>query len=104
MMSVLAQIPLSPSLRTRLIALLVIEVVLAVVVVASWLKYRQLKHVSIDEWFAERDRHASARVRRMMQESHEQWEAERRAAEAAERRAADEAEPQTDDEAERHAP
>jgi hypothetical protein len=104
MMSVLAQIPLSPSLRTRLIALLVIEVVLAVVVVASWLKYRQLKHVSIDEWFAERDRHASARVRRMMQESHAQWEAEQRSAEAAERRAADEAEPQTDDEAERHAP
>jgi hypothetical protein len=104
MMSVLAQIPLSPSLRTRLIALLVIEVVLAVVVVASWLKYRQLKHVSIDEWFAERDRHASARVRRMMQESHAQWEAEQRSAEAAERRAADEAEPQAGDEAERHAP
>jgi hypothetical protein len=104
MMSVLAQIPLSPSLHTRLIALLVIEVVLAVVVVASWLKYRQLKHVSIDEWFAERDRHASARVRRMMQESHEQWEAERGAAEAAERGAADEAEPQAGDEAERPVP
>jgi hypothetical protein len=85
MIGILAGVPLAPPLHTRLIALVAIEVVLVIVVVAAWFKYRQLKHVSIDEWFAERDEHASPRVRRMMQESHEQYEAERRAAEAAER-------------------
>jgi len=77
----LAGIPMAPSLRTRLIALIVVEVVLAVVVVASYFKYRQLKAVSTDEWFAERDKHASPRVQRMMEESREQWEAERSEAE-----------------------
>jgi hypothetical protein len=96
MIGMIAGIPLSPPLHTRLIALVAIEAVLVVVVVLAWLKYRQLKHVSIDEWFAERDQHASPRVRRMMQESHEQYEAERRTAEAAERH--------TEDESERPAP
>jgi hypothetical protein len=92
MIGIFAGIQLAPSLHTRLIALVAIEAVLLVVVIASWFKYRQLKHVSIDEWFAERDRHASPRVRRMMQESHEQYEAERRIAEAAERHSEDESE------------
>ena len=80
----LAGIPMAPSLRSRLIALIVVEAVLAVIVVASYFKYRQLKAVSTDEWFAERDKHASPRVQRMMDESREQWEAERAEAEQSE--------------------
>jgi hypothetical protein len=89
MIGIFAGIQLAPSLHTRLIALVAIEAVLLVVVIASWFKYRRLKHASIDDWFAERDQHASPRVRRMMQESHAQYEAERRIAEAAERRETD---------------
>ena len=85
-MGVLAQMPLAPPLGARLIALLVCEAVLMVVVVAAYLRYRQLKSVSVDEWFAERDEHASPRVRRMMEESHAQWEAEQRTAAEAEGR------------------
>jgi hypothetical protein len=81
-MGVLAQIPLAPPLSSRLIALAVSEAVLLVVVVVAYVRYRQLKSVSVDDWFAERDQHASPRVRRMMEESHAQWEAERRAAAA----------------------
>jgi len=80
----LAGIPMAPSLRSRLIALIVVEAVLAVIVVASYFKYRQLKAVSTDEWFAERDKHASPRVQRMMDESRELWEAERAEAEQSE--------------------
>ena len=87
-MGVLAQISLAPPLGTQLIALVVSEAVLLVVVVVAYVRYRQLKSVSVDDWFAERDQHASPRVRRMMEESHAQWEAERRAAAAAEGRPA----------------
>jgi len=74
-------IPLAPPLHTRLIAFIIVEAVLLVLVIASYLKYKQLKAVSTDDWFAERDKHASPRVKRMMQESHEQWESEVAAAE-----------------------
>jgi hypothetical protein len=79
-MGALAQIPLAPSLSARLVALIVCEAVLMVVVVAAYLRYRQLKSVSVDDWFAERDKHASPRVRRMMEDSHAQWEAEQQTA------------------------
>ena len=81
-MGLLAQVPLAPPLSARLVALIVCEAVLMVVVVAAYLRYRQLKSVSVDEWFAERDKHASPRVRRMIEESHAQWEAEQRTAAA----------------------
>jgi hypothetical protein len=92
-MGALAQIPLSPPLSSRLIALIVCEAVLIVVVVAAYLRYRQLKSVSVDDWFAERDEHASPRVRRMMDESHAQWEVEQRIAAEAEGRSAGTTEP-----------
>ena len=95
-MGLLAQIPLAPPLGTRLVALVVCEAVLMVVVVAAYLRYRQLKSVSVDDWFAERDQHASPRVRRMMEESHAQWEAEQRAAAEAEGRPTGPAEPPPD--------
>ncbi len=95
-MGVLAQIPVAPPLGVRLVALVVCEAVLMVVVVAAYLRYRQLKSVSVDDWFAERDEHASPRVRRMMEESHAQWEAEQRAAAEAEGRPSGPAEPPPD--------
>lgn len=78
---IVAQIPLSPPLSVRLIALAVVEVVLLALAVAIWLKYEQLKRVSVDEWWERRRRAGiSPRVRRMIQESHEQYLAERREA------------------------
>ena len=77
----LGQIPLSPPLSVRLIALAVVEVVLLALAVALWLKYEQLKRVSVDEWWERRRRAGiSPRVRRMIEESHEQYLAERREA------------------------
>ena len=74
----LAQIPLSPPLNVRLIALAVVEVVLLVLVVVLWLKYEQLKKVSVDEWWQRRRRAGvSPRVERMMRESHDAWLSER---------------------------
>ncbi len=78
---IIAQIPLSPPLNVRMIALAVVEVVLLALAVALWLKYEQLKKVSVDEWWERRRRAGiSPRVRRMIQESHEQYLADRREA------------------------
>ena len=78
------QIPLSPPLSVRLIALVVIEVVLLALVVVLWVKYEQFKKIPVDEWWQRRRRAGvSPRVERMMAESHEQYLAEqRRAAES----------------------
>jgi hypothetical protein len=79
--AVLAQIPLAPPLDTRLIALVVVEVLLAVLVVLLWIRYDQLKRVPVDEWWERRQRAGvSPRVRRMMDASHEQYLAEQRGA------------------------
>jgi hypothetical protein len=79
-MDVIAQIPLSPSLGARLIALLVVEVVLLILVAVLWIKYEELKKVSVDEWWERRKKAGvSPRVQRMMRESHEQWEADQAA-------------------------
>ena len=70
----LGQIPLSPPLNVRLIALLVVEVVLLILVVVLWLKYEQFKKVPVDEWWQRRKRAGvSPRVERMMRESHDAW-------------------------------
>ena len=70
----LGQIPLSPPLNVRLIALVVVEVVLLILVVVLWLRYEQLKKVSVDEWWERRRRAGvSPRVERMMRESHDAW-------------------------------
>ena len=70
--ALLGQIPLSPPLNVRLIALVVVEVVLSALVVVLWLKYEQLKTVSVDEWWERRKQAGvSRRVERMMRESHE---------------------------------
>jgi hypothetical protein len=75
------QIPLSPSLSVRLIALVVVEVVLLILVVLFYLKYDQLKKIPVDEWWERRKRAGvSPRVDRMMRASHEQYIAERREA------------------------
>ncbi len=75
--ALLGQIPLSPPLNVRLIALVVVEVVLLALVVVLWLKYEQLKTVSVDEWWERRKQAGvSRRVERMMRESHEAWLAE----------------------------
>ena len=79
--SLLGQIPLSPPLSVRLIALVVIEVVLLVLVVALYMRYDQLKKIPVDEWWERRRRAGvSPRVDRMMRESHEQYLAEQREA------------------------
>ena len=82
----LAQIPLAPSLGVRLVALVVVEVVLLVLVVLLWILYERFKKVPVDEWWERRQRAGvSPRVRRMMEESHEQYLAElREAAESGE--------------------
>jgi hypothetical protein len=78
-MSVLAQIPLSPPLQTRLIALLVVEVVLLLAAFLVWLKYDQLKHLSVDDWWERRQKSGlSPRVQRMIRESEEQYASEKR--------------------------
>ncbi len=70
----LGQIPLSPPLNVRLITLVVVEAVLLVLVVVLWLRYEQLKKVSVDEWWQRRKRAGvSPRVERMMRESHDAW-------------------------------
>lgn len=70
----LGQIPLSPPLSVRLIALVVVEVVLLILVVVLWLKYEQFKKVPVDEWWERRKRAGvSPRVERMMRESHDAW-------------------------------
>jgi hypothetical protein len=76
------QIPLSPPLGTRLIALVVVEIVLAITVVVLYLKYKQLKSVPLDEWWAQRLEKATPRMRRMIRESQEIYEEERAAARA----------------------
>ena len=74
----LGQIPLSPPLNVRLIALLVVEAVLLILVVVLWLKYEQFKKVPVDEWWQRRKRAGvSPRVERMMRESHDAWLGER---------------------------
>ena len=74
------QIPLSPSLQTRLITLAVIEVVLAVIVVLLYFKYKELKSVPLDEWWARRLEEATPRMRRMIRESQEIYHEEQAAA------------------------
>ena len=77
--ALIGQIPLSPPLGVRLIALVVIEVVLLVLVALLWVRYQQLKKIPVDEWWERRRRAGvSPRVQRMMDESHEQYLAERR--------------------------
>ncbi len=76
------QIPLSPPLNTRLIALVVVEIVLAVIVVLLYFKYVQLKSVPLDEWWAQRFEQATPRMRRMIRESQEIYEEEQAAARA----------------------
>ena len=75
----IGQIPLSPPLGVRLLALVVIEVVLLVLVALLWVRYQQLKKIPVDEWWERRRRAGvSPRVQRMMHESHEQYLAEQR--------------------------
>ncbi len=81
LLALIGQVPLSPPLGVRLIALVVIEVVLVVLVALLWARYRQFKQVSVDEWWERRRRAGvSPRVQRMMHESHEQYLAEQREA------------------------
>jgi hypothetical protein len=47
-------VPLAPSLTTRLIALLVIEVVLLTLVVLLYVRWVQFKNQPLDEWWAQR--------------------------------------------------
>jgi len=73
----LGQIPLSPPLSVRLIALVVIEIVLLALVIALYVRYDQFKQIPVDEWWERRRRAGvSPRVERMMRESHEQYLAE----------------------------
>jgi hypothetical protein len=74
------QIPLSPPLGTRLMALVVVEIVLAIVVVLLYFKYKELKSVPLDEWWAQRLEKATPRMRRMIRESQEIYEEEQAAA------------------------
>jgi hypothetical protein len=78
---VLAQgVPLSPSLQTRLIALIVVEVLLITTAVLLYVLWARLKKRPLDEWWAEREAEGfSPRVRAVMEES----ERERVAAENA---------------------
>lgn len=76
------QIPLSPPLNTRLLALVVVEIVLAVIVVLLYFKYVQLKSVPLDEWWARRLEEATPRMRRMIRESQEIYQEEQAAARA----------------------
>jgi hypothetical protein len=79
--ALVGQIPLSPPLSVRLIALVVVEVVLLALAAVLWVKYEQFKKVPVDEWWERRKRAGvSPRVERMMRESHEQYLAERREA------------------------
>lgn len=82
MIGLVAQIPLSPPLTTRLIALVVVEIVLAVVVVLLYFKYVQLKSMPLDDWWAQRLEEATPRMRRMIRESQEIYEEEQAAARA----------------------
>jgi hypothetical protein len=59
--TLVGQTPLSPPLGTRLIALVVVEIVLAVIVVLLYVKYVQLKSVPLDEWWARRLEEATPR-------------------------------------------
>ncbi len=77
--ALVGQLPLSPPLGTRLLALVVVEIVLAVIVVLLFLKYRQLKAVPLDEWWARRLDKATPRMRRMIRESQEIYEEEQAA-------------------------
>ncbi len=80
--ALVGQIPLSPPLGTRLIALIVVEIVLAVIVVLLYFKYKELKSVPLDEWWALRLNEATPRMRRMIRESQEIYEEEQAAARA----------------------
>jgi hypothetical protein len=80
--ALVGQIPLSPPLGTRLIALVVVEIVLAVIVVLLYFKYKELKSVPLDEWWALRLESATPRMRRMIRESQEIYEEEQAAARA----------------------
>jgi hypothetical protein len=73
------QIPLSPPFGTRLTALVVVEIVLAVLVVLLYFKYKALKSVPLDEWWARRLEKATPRMRRMIRESQEIYEEEQAA-------------------------
>jgi hypothetical protein len=73
------QIPLAPPLDTRLITLVVVEIVLGVLVVLLYFKYKQLKAVPLDEWWARRLEKATPRMRRMIRESQEIYEEEQAA-------------------------
>lgn len=77
---IVGQTPLAPPVGTRLIALVVVEIVLAVIVVLLYLKYKQLKSVPLDEWWARRLERATPRMRRMIRESQEIYEEEQAAA------------------------
>ena len=79
--TLVGQIPLSPPLNTRLIALVVVEIVLAVIVVLLYFKYKELKSVPLDEWWARRLEEATPRMRRMIRESQEIYEEEQAALE-----------------------
>ena len=73
-------IPLAPPLHTRLIALVVVEVVLITTAVLLYVRWAQLKGQPLDEWWAGRVAAGfSPRTRALMEES----ERERRAAEGA---------------------
>jgi hypothetical protein len=78
---ILAQgIPLAPPLNVRLIALVVVEVVLITTAVLLYIRWEQLTHEPLDEWWARRKTFGfSSRTRALMDEE----ERERRAAEAA---------------------
>ena len=66
-------IPLAPSLGVRLIALAVIEVVLLATAVLLYVRWAQLKHEPLDEWWAKRRRIGfSARTRALMEEEERQ--------------------------------
>jgi hypothetical protein len=90
------QIPLSPPLNTRLIALVVVEIVLAVIVVLLYFKYVELKSRPLDEWWARRLEQATPRMRRMIRESQEIYEEEQAALRAEQTAAAPEGDPPGD--------
>ena len=73
-------IPLAPPLHTRLVALVVVEVMLITTAVLLYVRWAQLKGQPLDEWWAGRVAAGfSPRTRALMEES----ERERLAAEGA---------------------
>lgn len=76
-LAIVAQIPLSPPLSTRLIALAIVEVVLLSTAAVLYIRWVQLKNEPLDEWWQRRLAHGLSAKSRFAAEASEQ---ERRAA------------------------